>query len=228
MRHIILQSPKPAPAVAPPPDLSAQAATGLTAASSDDELLAVLRADESVLNRVQHAAQAAYEAAVMLPSGPVQAVQHRWQEAQRASLTVLQQAGGRNVIGSRRAEDWTARVKLLRIAMGTGDHFRDLVSRWAVMKGDERAAMVLQSVAEATGRAAQVAPAGVNATEAARPYNAQPLLTGLMQRGVHLWASEGGTILARPANFLTPQDRAEIRAHKAAILTALADEVAVA
>ena len=110
--------------------------------------------------------------------------------------------------------------------MQTGDHFRDLVSRWPTMLQDERDAMARKAWSEGTGRAAQAMPIGVAMAPPA--FDAQPLLADLARRGVHLRVSNGGTILACPGRALTPKDRETIGMHKAVFLDALGDEVAVA
>ncbi len=223
MRHAAIKpAPDPVPFVRPK-----QLAANLKPDSSDDEVMAAMRADPDVLRRVQAAATAAYEAARMIPSGPIQSVNRYWHDAQQRSLAAITTAGGREVIGTCTAADWTARTAMLRIALAAGEHFRDLVSRYSGLAFTEVMRLRAEDDREADRLSASVVPPSVLA--AAPPqYDPLPLLRDLAHRGIHLWASEGGTILARPARALTAQDRDAIRTHKAAILAGLGDEEAVA
>ncbi len=187
------------------------AGANLTLQSTDGELLAALQADNALLDRVQAAAQVAYLAARVIRSGPIQSVDLTWRDAQTASLTAIANAGGRGVIGTRCAADWTARVAMLRVAMTVGDNFRDLVTRYDTISEDERARLHAHDTLQGTARAAPSS------------FNAHPFLASLAQRGIHLSISTAGAILASPGRALTAHDRETLRMHKVATVAALDD-----
>jgi hypothetical protein len=198
------------------------AGANLTLQSTDGELLAALQADNALLDRVQAAAQVAYLAARVIRSGPIQSVDLTWRDAQTASLTAIANAGGRGVIGTRCAADWTARVAMLRVAMTVGDNFRDLVTRYDTISEDERARLHAHDTLQGTARAAQVGHVGL-VQMAPSSFNAHPFLASLAQRGIHLSISTAGAILASPGRALTAHDRETLRMHKVATVAALDD-----
>ncbi|MGI4941661.1 MAG: hypothetical protein ACRYHQ_14055 [Janthinobacterium lividum] len=178
-----------------------------------------LQADEALLSRVQAAAQTAYMAARALRNAPFNGIDRTWREAQTTSLLAIEKAGGRDVIGTRKQADWTARVAMLRLAMEAGDHFRALVTRYDTISEEDRARAASQDAMEAASLRSQLGAV----TIVSPPFNVQPLLAGLAQRGIHLSASAGGAALASPSRFLTAQDREALRTHKVAIVAALDD-----
>ena len=219
MTQVAMQAAKTVPVLPIHPH---NAGANLTLKSTDAEMLAAVQADNALLNRMQASAQEAYLAARAIRQGPLQSVDRTWQDARAASLTAIAKAGGRDAIGTRTVADWTARVAMVRTAMEVGDHFRDLVTRYDTISEDERARLYAQDNLQAAALRARTGAASMVQTTAA-PFDPQPLLAGLAQRGIHLSASAGGTLLAAPGRALTAQDREALKTHKAAIVAALGD-----
>ncbi len=217
MTQVAMQPAKAVPALPPHPH---HAGANLTPKSTDTELLAAMQADEALLSRVQAAAQTAYLAARGLRSAPVRSIEQAWRDAQATSLAAITKAGGRDVIGTRKAADWTARVAMLRIAMETGDHFRDLVTRYDTISEVDRARAASLDAMHADTVRAQMGAATVAPPP---PFEPQPFLANLAQRGIGLSASAGGALLVAPGRGLTAHDRETLRAQKVAIVAALND-----